>query len=298
MTGLEVRVFADATALGEALAAQVADGIAEAATAGRRYVLGCPGGRSPRTTYRALAVQVARRGLDLSGLVVAMMDDYVLPGPDGYHVVPAGEHYSVRRFAAEEVLGPLNAAAGAGRGVTEDRLWFPDPADPAAYDERLVEAGVDLFLLASGDSDGHVAFNPPGTPLAERTRVAALADTTRRDNLGTFPGFGSVDEVPRHGLGVGPATIRDCARRAVLVATGAAKRTAVARLRAARGYEPDWPATVLLECRSPALWTDVAADATPGPSTPSHLSDPIEESRARRPAPTPRTPQQRGPSHA
>lgn len=267
MTALAIRVFPDADRLGETLAREIADGILAAAAAGRRYVLGCPGGRSPRSTYRALARIVAAERIDLSGLVVAMMDDYVEPAADGYRPVPPQRHYSVRRLAADDVVLPLNAAAGPGRGITPDRLWFPDPQDPASYDARLVGAGVDLFILASGDSDGHVAFNPPGTPLEAGTRVTALADSTRRDNLGTFPEFGSLDQVPRHGLGVGPATIRDCARRAVLVAPGAGKRVAVARLRAATGYDPCWPATVLLECREPALYLDLAAQPPAAPAT-------------------------------
>ena len=276
MTGLAIRVFPDADRLGAALAREIADGILAATAEGRRYVLGCPGGRSPRSTYRALARIVAAERIDLSGLVVAMMDDYVEPDGDGYRQVPLHRHYSVRRLAADDVVLPLNAAAGPGRGITEDRLWFPDTDDPAGYDTRLAEAGVDLFILASGDSDGHVAFNPPGTPLEARTRVTDLAMSTRRDNLGTFPAFGSLDEVPRHGLGVGTATIRDCARRAVLVAPGRGKRQAVTRLRAATGYDPSWPATVLLECRDPALYLDTAADPSSSPH-PSHPSHPMSE---------------------
>ncbi len=258
---VRTRVFPDARALGSALAREVVDGIVSAAREGRRYVLGCPGGRSPRTTYAAMADLVATEAVDLSGLVVAMMDDYVVPddtGPCGaFRAVPADAHYSVVRFAREEILGPLNRVAASGRGITQDRLWFPDPRSPGAYDEQLLDAGgVDLFILASGDSDGHVAFNPPGTPPDCRTRVVRLAASTRRDNLATFPGFGGLDDVPGFGVSVGPATIREVARRAVLVAHGPAKRETVARLRAADGYDPSWPATILLTCRDPALYTD------------------------------------------
>jgi glucosamine-6-phosphate deaminase len=271
MTALTERVFPDPERLGAALAREIADGLVAAGAAGRQYLLGCPGGRSPRSTYRALARIVTAERIDLTPLVIAMMDDYVEPAGSGYRPVSPRRHYSLRRLAADDVVLPLNAAAGPGRGVTDDRLWFPDPGDPAGYDARLAEPGVDLFILASGDSDGHVAFNPPGTPLDARTRVTALADSTRRDNLGTFPGFRSIDQVPRHGLGVGTATIRDAARRAVLVAPGRGKREAVARLRRATGYDPDWPATVLLECRDPALYLDAAADA------PAHPPHPMSE---------------------
>jgi glucosamine-6-phosphate deaminase len=264
---VEIRVFPGDASIGEALATEIADGIVKASADGRHYVLGCPGGRSPRTTYQALARQAAMRQLDLSGLVLAMMDDYLVPVGEGYAQVPADAHYSCRHFAATEIAAPLSAAVGPGRGITRDRVWFPDPADPGSYDHRLRAAGgVDLFILASGASDGHVAFNPPGTPREARSRIVRLADSTRRDNLGTFPLFGNLGEVPRYGITVGVATIAEVSARAVLVAAGEAKRQAIARLRAAPSYDPQWPATVVAVCRNASVYVDrAAAEPAHGP---------------------------------
>jgi ABC-type sugar transport system permease subunit len=196
-------VFDDAAAAGAALAAEIADGIASANGDGRRYLLGCPGGRSPRATYAALATEVATRGLDLSGLVIVMMDDYLEPDGSSYRRVPATAHFSCENFAMTEIAGPVSAGARGGT-IRPDAVWLPDPRDPAAYDDQLRAAGgIDLFILASGASDGHVAFNPPGTPAGSRTRVVRLADTTRHDNLATFPRFRDVSEVPRYGVTVG-----------------------------------------------------------------------------------------------
>jgi glucosamine-6-phosphate deaminase len=115
----EPRVFADADELGEALAEDV---LALYSAAGDRpFLLGCPGGRSLRSTYRALA---ARRP-DLDRLVVVMMDEYVVDGA----AAPADAHYSCSRFAREELIEPL--------GLRAEQVWLPDPADPAAYDERI-----------------------------------------------------------------------------------------------------------------------------------------------------------------
>ncbi|NUS57472.1 MAG: hypothetical protein HOV66_21840 [Streptomycetaceae bacterium] len=260
---LRPRVFAGPADLGRALAEEIADGIAKAAAAGHRYVLGCPGGRSPKPVYDALAALAAERGLDLRHVVIAMMDEYVLPVGDGssgaFVDVDHTAHNSCHRFAADEIVGPLNAAAGEGRGIPAASVWFPDPADPAAYEARLAESGIDLFILASGASDGHIAFNPPGAAADSISRVVALADTTREDNLGTFPDFASIDEVPRHGVTVGVATIVRHSRRAVMVVHGAHKREAVRRLAAAGGYDPAWPATLVVECREPDLYVDAAA---------------------------------------
>jgi len=261
-------VFATPAVLARTLAGQIADGIELAVGEDRPYVLGCPGGRSPRGTYRALADEVRRRSLDLSGLVIAMMDDYVEAGPDGSFVpVAADLPHSCRRFARDEIVEPLTRAAGPGRGVGADHVWFPEPAAPASFDERLgAVGGIDLFLLASGGSDGHVAFNPPWSPRESRSRVVRLADSTRRDNLATFPtlrsGTGdSVDRVPTHGVTVGIDTIARHSRSAVMIVVGDEKAHALARLARATRHEPDWPATVLSECAQPGLFTDTATAA-------------------------------------
>ena len=99
-----------------------------------------------------------------------------------------------------------------------------------------------------------MAFNPPGTEAAARTRVVALPESTRRDNLATFPTFGGeLDAVPRHGVTVGVATIRE--RSAEVVMIGARRgqdRGGPAGCLTATAYDPDWPATVWVECRQPA----------------------------------------------
>jgi glucosamine-6-phosphate deaminase len=262
-----VTVFSDAVSLGEALAAEIADGIVTANDAGCRYVLGCPGGRSPRSTYQALTDLVSRRHLDLSQVVIAMMDDYVVPAGPSFQAVPDHLHFSCRRFAADEIVSPLNAAAGAGRGIAAESVWFPDPTKPADYDYRLSEAGgVDLFIVASGASDGHVAFNPPGTTRDARSRVVSLAESTRRDNLATFPAFGSLAEVPGHGVTVGVATIAELSARVVLLAEGEAKAPAIARVRDLSDYEPSWPASIITLCRNPSIYADLAAAGLSAPA--------------------------------
>jgi glucosamine-6-phosphate deaminase len=259
---MKITVFPDTRAVGETLASEIADGITQANEVGRRYLLGCPGGRSPSATYRALAEQVAIRQLGLSQLVIVMMDDYVLPNGEDYIPAPADAHFSVRRFATHEIVAPLNAAAEIGHGITAEHVWFPSPADPAGYDDLLRTAGgLDLFILASGASDGHVAFNPPGTPAEARTRIVTLPESTRRDNMVTFPAFTSLDEVPSHGVTIGVATIAELSARAVLVATGDEKQQAVARLAAADGYDPAWPASVVAVCRHSSVYADAAAAA-------------------------------------
>jgi len=230
----DVRVFPGPDALGAVLADEV---LARYDATTGPFLLGCPGGRSLRSTYRALAA----RGRTLDRLVVVMMDEYV--------GAPTDAHYSCTRFAHEEIAGPLGAR----------EVWLPDPADPDAYDARIAAAGgVDLFLLASGASDGHVAFVAPGAPRDARTSVIPLATTTRRDNLVTFPDFESLDDVPLRGVSIGLGTIGD-AHSLRLVLHGAGKRAAAARLLALDRFDPDWPASIVHDHADAQIWLDEEA---------------------------------------
>lgn len=264
------RIFRSAADLGETAAALILERY-RSRRPGRRFLLGCPGGRSGQSTYRALHRQAGGARLDLSDLVVVMMDEYLVPASGGrlVPVDPATAH-SCRRFGSTQILGRINQAlARAGlpesHAVPDDQLWLPDPDGPAAYDTRIAAAGgIDVFLLASGASDGHVAFNTPGADRDSRTRVVELPESTRRDNLATFPSFGQdLTAVPGHGVTVGVATIREQSAEVIMIVQGVDKRVAVRRLAAAESYEPDWPATVLSECRSPHLFVDTAAAAAP-----------------------------------
>ncbi len=230
-----LRVFETPESLGEAVAAHVLRRVAEA---DGRFLLGCPTGRTPRPVYAALA----RSKVDLRHVTLVMMDEYL--------VANLSDHpWSCHTFVRQQ----MNFGAG--------EIWFPDPADPAAYDQRIADAGgIDLFLLASGASDGHVAFNSTGSPRDSRTRIVPLSDATRRDNLQTSPSFGSLENVPHHGVSVGIATIAE-AREAIMLLTGPSKRLTLQRILAASAYDPAWPATVIHECAVREIIADASAAA-------------------------------------
>jgi len=252
-----VAVFPDPDVLGQALAGEILAQVERARGEGRSYLLGCPAGRSLRSTYFALAELAAARGADLSHLVIAMMDEYLATAPGGHRLCPADAHYSCRGYGRREILDPINEGLLPDRRIPQENLWYPEPENAMAYDGRLRAAGgVDLFLVASGASDGHVAFNPVGTALAERTRVIRLSMATRRDNLETFPDFGSLEELPEFGVGVGLGTIVEHSRRVVLVITGTGKRDAALRLHRCADFTSAWPASFIYRCQSPMILLD------------------------------------------
>jgi glucosamine-6-phosphate deaminase len=175
-------------------------------------VLGLATGSSPLPVYDELADR-HEGGLDFSQASAFTLDEYVgLPAghPESYREVIRREFTNRVNIAPENVHGP--------DGTAQDV-----PAACQAYEEAIAAAGgVDLQLLGVG-TDGHLAFNEPGSSFASRTRIKSLIEQTRRDNARFF---NSLAEVPHHVLTQGLGTIME-ARHVILLATGAQKAQAV-----------------------------------------------------------------------
>lgn len=213
------------------IASVVADAVGALLTERPDAVLGLATGSSPLAVYDELARRHDAGALSFARARAFALDEYV--GLDADHP---------QRYAAvldAEITSRVDFAPGAVQAP--DGLAADLPAACAAYERALRAAGgVDLQLLGIG-SDGHVAFNEPGSSLASRTRLKTLTEQTRRDNARFFGG--DVDAVPRHCLTQGLGTILE-ARHVVLLATGAAKAEAVHHL--VEGcVSALWPASVL-----------------------------------------------------
>lgn len=254
-----LRIFDSPDAIGETLARELLERIARSRRTGKSFLLGLPTGRTPRPIYQAMANRLAETKQDLSHLILAMMDEYLVRSPLGFEYASSEAPWSCHHFARAEIAQRFNQVLPSARQIRDSAIWFPDPRDAAAYDEQIhASGGVDFFLLASGASDGHVAFNPPGSARNTKTRVIALSESTRRDNLQTFPVFGTLDAVPTHGISVGIDTIAS-AREAAMVVWGESKALTLRRILAAEQYDPSWPATVIHECARSEIVGDTAA---------------------------------------
>ena len=95
-------------------------------------------------------------------------------------------------------------------------------AECRRYDSLLTNLPRDVQLLGLG-SDGHIAFNEPGSPFDSRTRVVQLDDSTIKDNSRFFSRH---EDVPRRAITVGIADIMS-AKQLILLASGVNKAQAV-----------------------------------------------------------------------
>src|SRR5699024_3933477 len=177
-------------------------------------VLGLATGSSPLRIYDELAARHERQGLSFAHAQAFMLDEYVgiaADHPERYRNVIDTEIATRVDSAEEAVHGP--------DGSAEDLA-----AASAGYEQKIAEAGgIDLQILGIG-TDGHIAFNEPGSSLASRILVKSLTYQTRVDNARFFDG--DVDQVPSLCLTQGLGTIME-ARHLVLVATGGGKAEAV-----------------------------------------------------------------------
>lgn len=227
-------------------------------------VLGLATGSSPLTIYDEIVRRYEAGKVSFAGASAFTLDEYVglsADHPQRYRNVIAAELTDRIDIDPTRVHGP--------DGLAEDI-----PAACAAYEAAIAEAGgVDLQILGIG-TDGHIAFNEPGSSLASRTRIKTLTAQTRVDNARFFGG--DAEAVPQHCLTQGLATIME-ARRLLLVATGRAKSEAIHHL-VEGAVSAMWPGTILQHHPQVTVLIDSAAASRLA------LSDYYRETYASKPA--------------
>jgi glucosamine-6-phosphate deaminase len=117
--------------------------------------------------------------------------------------------------------------------------YFPENE---RYDDLIKnKGGIDIQILGIG-TNGHIAFNEPGSSRDSLTRKVELTENTRKDNSRFFD---SIDDVPTHAWTMGIESIMR-ARQIYLLANGKHKKDILEK--AVYGdITPDIPASFLQE---------------------------------------------------
>jgi glucosamine-6-phosphate deaminase len=229
----------------EELAVLAADAVEALLRRRADAVLGLATGSSPLQVYDELARRHAAGALSFEDARGFMLDEYVglaADHPERYRNVIATEIAERVDWPADQVQGP--------DGLADDL-----EVACAGYERAIADAGgIDLQILGIG-TDGHIAFNEPGSSLASRTRIKTLTRQTRIDNARFFDG--DLDQVPTHCLTQGLGTIME-ARHLVLLATGRHKAEAVHQL-VEGPVSALWPATVMQLHQHATVLIDEAA---------------------------------------
>lgn len=107
------------------------------------------------------------------------------------------------------------------------------------YNALLATMQQDIQVLGIG-SNGHIAFNEPGTPFGSVTHIVDLTESTIKDNSRMFA---SINEVPRQAFTMGIKNIMN-AKKLLMLVSGANKAKAVYGLVKGEVTE-DLPASVV-----------------------------------------------------
>lgn len=122
------------------------------------------------------------------------------------------------------------------------------------YDEHIKEAGgIDYQILGIG-SNGHIAFNEPGTSFDTLTHIVSLKESTIKDNSRFFK---SINDVPTQAVSMGLRSIMSAKKIAIII-TGKNKASALKRLMS-KEISEDFPASILNKHNDVTIYADKEA---------------------------------------
>ena len=193
----------------DAMSRRAADFVAELLQRKPDAVLGLATGATPLGLYKELIRRHREEGLDFSKVTTFNLDEYYGLAPNH----PQSYNYFMHENLFKHINVPeshVNIPSGTAKNVY---AWCEN------YERRIKQlGGIDLQVLGIG-SDGHIAFNEPGSSLGSRTRPKTLTAETIRDNSRFF---GPDEHVPTFAITMGVGTILE-AKVCLLLASGEKK---------------------------------------------------------------------------
>ena len=177
-----------------------------------RAVLGLATGSTPIGLYKNMIEDHEKNGTSYREIKTVNLDEYA--GLD--YSSDQSYVYFMRHNLFDHIDIDLKNT-NIENGKAADRA-----AECARYNALLDELPRDIQVLGIG-SNGHIAFNEPGTPFGSGTHIVDLTESTIKDNSRMFA---SIDEVPRQAFTMGLKNIMQ-SKKILILANGANKAKAV-----------------------------------------------------------------------
>ena len=194
------------------ISALIAEEFIKQVNAKPNSVLGLATGTSPLGVYANLVKANKEGRVSFKEVATFNLDEYI--GLEGTH------NQSYRYFMNDNLFNHIDIdkeRTHVLKGVGDYEAYMNQ------YDDLIASfGGIDLQILGIG-SDGHIAFNEPGTPFDSLTHIAELTESTIKDNSRLF---NDISEVPTKAVTMGLKSIMN-ARKIVLIATGKNKARAI-----------------------------------------------------------------------
>lgn len=132
--------------------------------------------------------------------------------------------------------------------IDQEKTHFPQ--SPESYDKLLDEVDkFDVTILGVG-TNGHIAFNEPGTSINSRTHEVELTPSTIASN------FKGRTTYPTTAITMGLKDIYEKSNKIILFAWGAGKKEALKMLLKGEKNE-QWPITLFLDHNDITIYTDL-----------------------------------------
>ena len=202
-------------------------------------ILGLATGSTPEGVYKLLVEAYNKKEVSFENVKSYNLDEYV--GLEETH------NQSYRYFMNSHLFNHID--------IKLENTHIPSNKDDEnnleIYDQKIKEAGgIDIQILGIG-SNGHIAFNEPGTSFNSNTHIVTLNESTISDNSRFF---NSIDEVPKQAITMGLNSIMQ-AKRIILIAFGKNKQDAIYKMMALDPSE-ELPASILQNHPNVTIYCD------------------------------------------
>ncbi|NYB74496.1 glucosamine-6-phosphate deaminase [Sedimentibacter hydroxybenzoicus DSM 7310] len=193
-------------------------------------VLGLPTGSSPTGMYKIVVDEYKNNNVSFENVKTFNLDEYMgldRSNDQSYYYFMNENLYSHVNLKPENI----NIPNGMAKDINQESI---------RYENKLkAEGPMDIMFLGIGNN-GHIGFNEPNEYFEPFTHEVNLTQDTIEANARFFE---KIEDVPTKAITMGVKTISS-ARKIVLIATGSAKATAIAK--AVKGkITPQVPASIL-----------------------------------------------------
>lgn len=192
-------------------------------------ILGLATGSSPVGVYETLVNLYKQGKVSFKDVTSFNLDEYI--------GLPINHEQSYRYFMDHHLFNHVD--------INKNKTHIPSIDKNSedyyeSYDQNIkAHGGIDFQILGIG-SNGHIAFNEPGTSFDSFTHIVDLKESTIKDNSRFF---NSINEVPTKAVSMGLKSIMN-AKRIVIIITGKNKQNALKKL-LSHSVSIDFPASIL-----------------------------------------------------
>lgn len=221
---------------------EIADEIVDLINKNPHTILGLATGSSPVGVYKELIKKYQEGLVSFKNVKTYNLDEYIGLTKDN--------DQSYYYFMMHNLFDHID--------INKTNIHVPDGINYEDsienYEKSIAkDGGIDFQILGIG-SNGHIAFNEPGTPFDSHVHKVELKESTRLDNSRFFA---SIDDVPTSAITMGLESILN-SKKIVLIATGEHKALAIKHL--FEGSEDiNWPMTILNRHPNVTIYCDEAA---------------------------------------